>query len=94
MSSTVSRAAQRALVAHIADVGALGAGVDVERAADVAAMLLGHDVCRALALDARWPAAACRSWLFTTLVHQLLGENEPDARATQGLTFTAGSAGQ
>jgi TetR/AcrR family transcriptional regulator, regulator of autoinduction and epiphytic fitness len=81
--ATGRRNAQRGQVVRLADLGALKPGLDLERATDVLFLLAGHDPYRSLVQDAGWPIVEYRSWLFTTLVQQLLAATaiEPDAVA-------------
>ncbi|WP_433019734.1 hypothetical protein [Kribbella sp. CA-294648] len=62
----------------MAELGALREGLDTERATDLVVVLDGHDVYRGLVLEAGWPLSDYKSWLFTTLVQQLLGALAPD----------------
>lgn len=80
------RAGQRAIVAHLAELGALRPELDVDRATDVVVVLAGHDVHRGLVVDARWPMIEYKVWLFECLAQQLLGR-KPDRRATADLSF-------
>ena len=66
------RAGQGQLVARLAELGALREGLDLERATDLVVVLVGHDVFRALVVEAAWPVPAYRAWLLTTLGQQLL----------------------
>ena len=75
------------MVASVAALGQLRPGLDPERAIDLVAVLVGHDVFRGLVLDAGWPAPAYKAWLFTTLVHQLLPPGPTDPPALAGLSF-------
>ena len=75
------------MVTRIAELGELRPGLDTERATDLVVVLAGHDPYRGLVLDAGCPVSQYRGWLFTTPVHQLLDEREPDPAATSGLSF-------
>lgn len=68
------RGGQRAMVARIAELGALRPELSADRATDLVVVLLGHDVYRGLVQDAGWSPAAYRAWLLTTLAQQLLAE--------------------
>jgi TetR/AcrR family transcriptional regulator of autoinduction and epiphytic fitness len=81
------RGGQRAMVARIAELGGLRPELDVERATDLVVVLVGHDVYRGLVQEAGWNASAYKAWLFTTLVHQLLGTPEADLKATGDLSY-------
>lgn len=81
------RGGQRAMVARIAELGGLRAGLDSGRATDLIVVLVGHDVYRGLVQDAQWSVTAYRAWLFTTLVGQLLASAEIDPHAVSGLSF-------
>ena len=83
------RSAERAIVTRIAELDELRPGLDVASATDLVVVLAGHEVYRGLVEDAGWPVPQYRSWLFTTLVRQLLDEQAPDAAATDGLALTA-----
>lgn len=83
------RAGQQAMVARIAELGGLVPELDVERATDVVAVLFGHDVFRGLVLDAGWTVPSYKAWLFTTLVQQLLGQQQVGVTALRGLSFAA-----
>lgn len=83
------RNGQHAVVARIAELGGLRAGLDVPRATDLVVVLFGHDVYRGLVQDAGWTVPSYKAWLFTTLVQQLLGRRKPDTRATHGLSFAS-----
>lgn len=81
------RAGQARMVGRVADLGALREGLDTERATDLVVVLDGHDVYRGLVLEARWPLSEYKSWLFTTLVHQLLGTPPPEQGIFDDLSF-------
>jgi hypothetical protein len=44
-------------------------------------------VFRGLVLDAGWSLSDYKTWLFTTLVQQLLGPQPPDSTAFEDLSF-------
>ena len=75
------------MVARIVELDALRPGLDPERATDLVVALLGHDVYRSLVIEAGWSVPTFRAWLFTTVVHQLLGPVELDAEATEDLSY-------
>ncbi len=81
------RAGQRQMVARIVGLDALRPGLDAERATDLVVTLLGHDVYRNLVVEAGWSLTTFRAWLFTTVVHQLLGPLELEAEATEDLSY-------
>ena len=81
------RAGVRRIVARLAELGALRDGLDVDRATDLAFILLGHDVYRGLVREAGWTAAAYKAWLLTTLVRQLLQRTRLTVRAYSDLSF-------
>jgi AcrR family transcriptional regulator len=81
------RAGQARLVGRLAELGALREGLDAERATDLVVVLGGHDVYRGLVVEAGWPLPGYKTWLFTTLVEQLLGTPPPDPEAFEGLSF-------
>lgn len=83
------RAGQHAMVARIAELGGLRPELDVERGTDVVVVLFGHDVYRGLVQDAGWTVPSYKAWLFTTLVQQLLGQQQADATDLRGLSFAA-----
>lgn len=70
--SGARRAGQGRLVARLAELGRLPATLPQDRAGDLLFVLMGHDVYRSLVVDARWPIADYRAWLYRTLVEQLL----------------------
>jgi hypothetical protein len=61
--------------------------MDAEQATDLVVVLGGHDVFRGLVLEAGWPLPRYKTWLFTTLVQQLLGAQPPDPEAFEDLSF-------
>ena len=83
------RAAQRQIVARLAELKALRHGLDVNRATDLVVVLLGHDVYRGLVRDADWTVVAYKAWLFTTLVQQLLQRPRLAPSAYSDLSFAA-----
>jgi TetR/AcrR family transcriptional regulator, regulator of autoinduction and epiphytic fitness len=83
------RAGQHAMVARIAELGGLRPGLDVERGTDLVGVLFGHDVYRGLVQDAGWTVPSYKAWLFTTLVQQLLGQQQANATDLRGLSFAA-----
>jgi AcrR family transcriptional regulator len=85
--ATGRRNAQRGLVVRLADLGALRPGLDLERATDVLFLLGGHGPYRSLVEEAGWPVVEYRSWLFTTLVHQLLGTTAIEPEAVADVSF-------
>ena len=85
--ATGRRNAQRSLVVRLADLDALKPGLDVERATDLLVLLSGHAPYRALVQDAGWPVVEYRSWLFTTLVRQLLGATTIEREAVADVSF-------
>ena len=64
-------AGQRAMVGRLAELDPLRPGLDLDRAAELVGVLLGHDVYRALVLDAGWSPDIYREWLASTLAEQL-----------------------
>jgi TetR/AcrR family transcriptional regulator, regulator of autoinduction and epiphytic fitness len=84
------RAGQAAMIGHLKDIGALRPGLDPEKATDLVYLLAGHDPYRALVLEAGWPVEEYKSWLYTTLIQQLLTPQAPDPAATADLPFDAG----
>jgi TetR/AcrR family transcriptional regulator, regulator of autoinduction and epiphytic fitness len=81
------RAGQHAMVMRLAGLGGLRPDLGVDRATDLVAVLVGHDVYRGLVVEAGWPVREYKAWLLSTLTQQLLGQ-KPDARATRGMSFT------
>jgi AcrR family transcriptional regulator len=81
------RAGQRQIVARLAELGALRAGLDVDRATDLVVVLNGHDPYRGLVLDAGWPVVEYKAWAFRTLVRQLLARTRLVSRAYSDLSF-------
>lgn len=81
------RAGVRQIVARLAELGAVRDDLNVDRAADLAFVLLGHDVYRGLVREAGWAAAAYKAWLFTTLVRQLLQRTRLAASAYSDLSY-------
>ena len=84
---TGRRNAQRGLVVRLADLGAVKPGLGIERATDVLVLLSGHAPYRSLVQDAGWPIVEYRSWLFTTLVQQLLGPTAIEPEAVADVSF-------
>ena len=84
------RAGQGAMVRHLQEIGALRPGLDAEKATDLVFLLAGHDPYRALVLDAGWPVPDYKTWLYITLIQQLLKPQEPDPAATADLPFSTG----
>lgn len=80
------RDAQRGQAARIAAIGDLKRGLTVDRAGDLLFLIAGHAPFQALVEEAGWPIVEYKSWLFTTLVQQLL---DTDARpqAVADLSF-------
>jgi hypothetical protein len=85
--ATRRRNAQRAQVARVSELGSLKPELTIERATDLIFLLNGHDPYRSLVLDAGWPFVEYKSWLFTTLVQQLLDTTTVDRRAIADLAF-------
>jgi len=81
------REGQQRMVARVADLDGLRPGLDVDRATDLVVMLLGHDVYRSLVVEAGWTLVAFRAWLFTTVVHQILGSADLEPQATKDLSY-------
>lgn len=75
------------IVARVAELEALRDGLDLDRASDLAYVLLGHDVYRGLVIEAGWTAPAYSAWLLHTLVRQLLQRTRLVARAYADLSF-------
>lgn len=75
------------MVDKIAAAGTLRSGLTAERATDLVYALAGHDAFQNLVIDAQWPIAEFKAWLFATLVHQLLGPVDIDPAAIEGLSF-------
>lgn len=87
------RAGQRQIVARLAELGALRDGLDVNRASDLASVLLDHDVYRGLVRDAGWTVVAYKAWLLTTLAQQLLRRPRLARSAYADLSFADSVAG-
>ncbi|HEX5730594.1 TetR/AcrR family transcriptional regulator [Microbacterium sp.] len=87
------RDGQRRMVARIVELDALRPDLDPEQATDLVVMFLGHAVYRNLVIEAGWPVATFRAWLFSTIVPQLLGPVEFDLHATEDLSFGGHQAG-
>lgn len=85
--TTGRRNAQRGQAVRLADLGALKPGLDIERATDVLFLLAGHDPYRCLVQEAAWPIVEYRSWLFITLVQQLLAAPSIEPEAVADLSF-------
>lgn len=85
--TTGRRNAQRSQVVRLADLGALKPGLGIERATDLLFLLSGHAPYRALVQDAGWPIVEYRSWLFTTLVEQLLAATVIEPEAVADVSF-------
>ena len=85
------REGQRQMVIRIVELDALRPGLDPERATDLVVALHSHDLYRTLVIEAGWSLPTFRAWLFTTLVHQLLGPVELDADATEDLSYDSAS---
>ena len=64
---------QRAIVASLAEAGALRRGLDVDRAADVLWTLNHPDVWRALVGQRGWTPEQWEEWFAETATAQLLG---------------------
>ena len=82
------RHGQAALVAHLRSLGAMASDLDEAKAVDILFLLAGHDTYRNLVLDAGWPPATYRAWLFEILKKQLLASQRRDPKATAGLSFS------
>lgn len=78
--------AVRGQVARIAEMGALKPGLAIERAGDLMVLLAGHAPYRSLVQDDGWSMVEYKSWLFTTLVGQLL-DTPVDPEAIADLSF-------
>ena len=78
------RAGQSRMVARLAELGALRRGLDPDRATDLVVVLFGHDVFRSLVSEAGWDVVAYKAWLFTTLVQQLLQQQETRSNGLLG----------
>jgi AcrR family transcriptional regulator len=87
--ATGRRNAQRGQVVRLADLGGLKPGLRIEPATDVLFLLAGHGPYRSLVQDAGWPMVEYRSWLFTTLVQQLLAATAIEPEAVADLSFGA-----
>ena len=83
------RAGQGAQVRRLQELGALRPGLETEKATDLVFLLAGHDPYRALVLEAGWPVAEYKAWLYATLIQQLLTRQPPDPAATSDLPFSA-----
>jgi TetR/AcrR family transcriptional regulator, regulator of autoinduction and epiphytic fitness len=81
------RAGQRAMAMRVAELGGLRTGLDAQRAADLAVVLVGPEVYTGLVHDAGWSVIDYRAWLFTALVHQLLNTDTIDPEAVADLSF-------
>lgn len=75
------------MVDAIAASGVLRAGLTPRRATDLVDALAGHDTFQSLVIDAKWTLGEYKSWLFATLVCQLLGPVGIDPEAIAGLSF-------
>lgn len=75
------------VIEKIAASGALRSGLSPKTATDLMYTLAGHATFQDLVVDAHWPAADYKAWLFTTLVQQLLGLVDIDRDALVGLSF-------
>jgi AcrR family transcriptional regulator len=85
--ATGRRAALHKIVARLAELSALRRDLDVERATDLAVVLLGHDVYRGLVLEAAWTLVDYKAWLLTTVVRQLLQRTRLARSAYSDLSF-------
>jgi AcrR family transcriptional regulator len=85
--ATGRRNAQGSQVIRLADLGALKPGLGIQQATDVLFLLAGHGPYRSLVQDAGWPIVEYRTWLFTTLVQQLLAATELEPEAVADLSF-------
>jgi len=86
--ATGRRNAQRSQVARLEELGVLKAGLDIQRATDVLFLLGGHGPYRSFVQDAAWSIVEYRSWLFTTLVQQLLADTVLEPEAVADLSFS------
>jgi AcrR family transcriptional regulator len=77
------RNGERAMVSRIAELGELRPSLNVESVTDIVTVLAGHDVYRGLVQEARWPVSTYRTWLFNTLVRQLLDRATPDGHLSR-----------
>ncbi len=80
------RVGQRRVVSRLSELGALRDGLIIERATDLLVVLFGHAVFRGL-VGVGWTIPDYKAWLFATLVHQLLGAEQIDAKAFQDLSY-------
>lgn len=81
------RNADRGMVARLSDLGALQPGLGIGRATDVLFLIGGHHPYQSFVRDAGWSVAEYKSWLFRTLVDQLLAEPTVDPEAIADLSF-------
>jgi len=87
--STGRRRAMRGLIEKIEAMGALRTDLNTERATDLLDLLAGHDPYNALVKNAGWPVTDYCSWLFSTLIQQLLGTTAVEPEAVAGLSFSS-----
>ena len=80
------RDAQRGQVVRVSEVGNLKPGLTIEQATDLLFLLAGHAPYRSLVEDAGWPIVEYKSWLFRTLVQQIL-DTSIDPSAVADLSF-------
>jgi TetR/AcrR family transcriptional regulator of autoinduction and epiphytic fitness len=85
--TSARRAGMGRLVARIAELDGLRTELTVERATDIMFVLNGHGTFQGLVIDANWNLPTYKSWLYSTLVSQLLTSGQPDPSATQNLSF-------
>ena len=81
------RAGQARMVARLGELGALRAGLDEDRATDIAVVLFGHDVYRSMVGEANWSVPEYKTWLLTTLAQQLLQRPKLTPTAYAGLSY-------
>lgn len=81
------RAGMRRLVARIFELDGLQTGLDVETATDIMFVLNGHATFQGLVIEADWILPTYKSWLYSTLVPQLLAPGHPDPFAAKDLSF-------
>lgn len=87
------RGGMERIVGRIAELGALREGLAPQRAVDVGAVILGHDVYRSLVREAGWPVTEYKAWLFASVVRQLLAKSRISRSAYADLSFADAIAG-
>jgi TetR/AcrR family transcriptional regulator of autoinduction and epiphytic fitness len=85
--ATGRRAGMGRLIARLAELGALRAGLGQARATDLLFVLDSHETFLGLTRQAGWSITEYKAWLFTTLSQQLLEPATADGEATKGLSY-------